>query len=97
MKFMHITFHFEYSDQVEKILDKHEIENFVRYPMREGKDRDGKHYGTQVYPGSTTVIQAQVPEDRLDAVMEDLKAFREGKNSRRHVEALVIHIERRLE
>lgn len=97
MKFMHITFHFEYSDQVEQILDRHEILNYVRYPMREGKDRDGKHYGNQVFPGSTTVMQAQVPEERVDAILQDLKAFREKKRSRLHLEALVIPIDRRLE
>ncbi len=97
MKFMHITFHFEYSDEIEKILDRNEIQNFVRYPMREGKDRDGKHYGTQVYPGSTTVIQAQVPEDRIEDVMGDLRDFRDKKASHSHLEAIVLPIEMRLE
>lgn len=97
MKFMHITFHFEYNDDIEEILDRHGIENFVRYPMREGKDRDGKHYGTQVYPGSTTVIHAQVPEEKVDAMLRDLKVFREQKASHRHLEALVLPVEKRLE
>ncbi|MBS3733036.1 MAG: hypothetical protein KGY42_09020 [Desulfobacterales bacterium] len=96
MKFMHITFHFEYADNIEQILDRHEIENFVRYPMREGRDRDGKHYGTQVYPGSTTVVQAQVPDDQVADMLRDLKAFRDKKNSHRHLEALVLPIEQRL-
>ena len=96
MKFMHITFHFEYSDNIEQILDRHEIENFVRYPMREGCDRDGKHYGTQVYPGSTTVVQAQVPDEQVEDMLRDLKAFRDEKNSHRHLEALVLPIEQRL-
>lgn len=97
MKFMHITFHFEYSDKIEQILDRHEIENFVRYPMLEGKDSEGKHYGTQVFPGSTTVVQAQVPEDRLEDLMGDLNAFRKEKTSQKHLEAVVLPIERRLE
>ena len=96
MKFMHITFHFEYADNIEQILDRHEIENFVRYPMREGRDRDGKHYGTQVYPGSTTVVQAQVPDEQVADMLRDLKAFREEKGSHRHLEALVLPIEQRL-
>ncbi|MFW5930409.1 MAG: PG0541 family transporter-associated protein [Desulfosalsimonas sp.] len=96
MKFMHITFHFEYAEEIEQILDRHEIENFVRYPMLEGKDLEGKHYGTQVFPGSTTVVQAQIPEDRLDDVIDDLKAFREKKTAHRHIEAVIIPIEKRL-
>jgi hypothetical protein len=97
MKFMHITFHFEYADYIEEILDAHEIENFVRYPMREGKDRDGKHYGTQVFPGNTTVIQAQVPDEQVEQLLADLKAFREERSSRQHLEALVLPIEKKLE
>lgn len=96
MKFMHITFHFEYADDIEHILDRHEIENFVRYPMREGRDRDGKHYGTQVYPGSTTVVQAQVPDEKVPEMLGDLKAFRDKKGSHRHIEALVLPVEQRL-
>lgn len=97
MKFVHITFHFEYSDEIERILDRHEVENFVRYPMLEGKDRDGKHYGSQVYPGSTTVVQAQIPEGRLDDVMDDLRAFRQEKTAHLHLEAVILPIEKRLE
>ncbi|MFW5908206.1 MAG: hypothetical protein ACOCR8_01085, partial [Desulfosalsimonas sp.] len=70
---------------------------FVRYPMLEGKDSEGKHYGSQVYPGSTTVVQAQIPEDRLKEVMEALRAFKEEKTAHRHLEAVVIPIETRLE
>ncbi len=96
MKFVHITFHFEYTDNLEQILDRHEIENLVRYPMQEGRDRDGKHYGTQVYPGSTTVIQAQVPDEEVADLLRDLKVFRDEKDSHQHLEALVLPVEQRL-
>lgn len=96
MKFLHITFHFEYADDIEQILDRHEIENYVRYPMQEGRDRDGKKFGTKVFPGSTTVVQAQVPDDRLEGILRDLEAFREKKTAHRHLEALVLPIEQKL-
>ncbi len=97
MKLLHITFHFEYADEIEKILDKNEIENFVRYSMCEGRDRDGKHYGTQVYPGSTTVVQAQVPDEGMAQMLQDLKAFRDKKMAHRHLEAVVLPIEKLLD
>ncbi len=97
MKLMHITVHFEYSDSIEHILDEHEIEDYVCYSMKEGKDRDGKHYGTQVFPGNTTVFQAQVPEEKVEGVLSDLKEFRDAKSSHQHLEALVLPVERRLE
>lgn len=96
MKFVHITFHFEYTDVIEQILDRHEIENYIRYPMREGKDCDGKHYGTQVYPGSSTVVQAQVPDEKLANLLGDLKAFKDKKQAHRHLEVVVMPVEKRL-
>lgn len=97
MKLMHITVHFEYSDAIEAILDHHEIRDYARYSMREGKDRDGKHYGSQVFPGNTTIFQAQVPEEKVDGIFADLKKFRESKPAHRHLEALLLPVERRLE
>ena len=97
MKFLHITFHFEYSEDIEAILDKHDISDFVRVPMVEAKDRDGKHYGNQVYPGNSSIVQAQVPEETVEALLSDLDAFRRAKDSHRHLQALVLPVERRLE
>ena len=97
MKFLHITFHFEYSEDIEAILDKHGILDFIRIPMVEAKDRDGKHYGNQVYPGNSSVVQAQVAEEALEDLLADLKTFKEEKESHRHLQALVLPVERRLE
>ena len=96
MKLLHISFHFEYTDIIESVLDRHEIGNYARYSMIEGKDRDGKHFGTQVFPGNVSVIQAQVPDEKVDAVLSDLQAFRNEKDAHRHVQALVLPLERRL-
>ncbi len=97
MKFLHLTFHFEYGESIEAILDQNEIRDYVRLPMMEGRDFEGKHYGTQVFPGSTSVVQAQIPEDKVDGVFNDLKAFKEERESHRHLQALLLPVEARLE
>ncbi len=94
MKFLHITFHFEYAEDIEEILDRHGVDNFVRYPMMEGKDKDGKHYGSQVFPGSTSVVQARITDEMVDPLFESLLAFRQAKQSHYHLEALIIPVER---
>ena len=94
MKLLHLTFHFEYGDIITAILDCHDINDYVRHSMVEGKDCDGKHFGTQVFPGSVTAIQAQVPEEKVDALLEDLKTFREQKDAHRHLQAVVLPLER---
>lgn len=96
MKLMQITVHFEFADAITAILDRQGISHYVRYPMISGKDREGKHYGTQVFPGNITVIQAQTPDSAIDALFCGLKAFRDEKRAHRHLEAFVLPIERRL-
>lgn len=97
MKFVQLSYHFEYRSQVEEILDEHEIPHYVRYSMMEGKNSDGKHFGSQVHPGNVSVIEAHVPEDELDDLMDALGNFKHEKEAHEHLEAAVLPIERRLE
>jgi hypothetical protein len=39
MKLLHLTYHFEFSDQIEKILAAHDIRNYVRYARVAGKGK----------------------------------------------------------
>jgi hypothetical protein len=97
LKLVHIHYHFEFSEAIEAILDRQKIRNFVRYSMVDGKDRDGKHYGSKVYPGSSSVVQALVPDRSLTPLMEDLKEFKEAEDSHRHLTAAVLAVETLLE
>jgi len=96
MKLLFIIFHFEYSDAIEELLDKHNVRDYVRHPMLESKDLDGKHFGTQVYPGNSSMVQAMVDEDELQPIMDELQAFQQAKASQHHVQAFVVPIEQRL-
>lgn len=96
MKYVQISFHFEHTDEIETILDRHGIRHFVRYPMIEGRDSDGKHYGTQVHPGNVTVVQAQVEDAAMEKLMDDLRTYRQARRSHEHLEAIVLPIEQRL-
>ncbi len=93
MKFIHISFRFEYTDAVELILDKHAICDYVRYPMVEGQGSDGKHFGSQVFPGNFTVVQARADDDKAGQLLNDLDAFRQLKKSHEHLRAIVLNVE----
>ena len=94
MKFVHISVHFEYTAFVEATLDRHEVQDYVRYPMMEGKDQDGKHFGSQVFPGNVTVFQALVKEENLDPLFDELERFRRSKPAHEHLQAVVLPVER---
>lgn len=96
MKLVILTFHFEYTEIIEKMLDRIGVVDYTRFPMLEGRDSDGKHFGTQVFPGNSSVVHAQVPEQQLDKLFEQLSRFRESKPAHHHLQAMVVPIERRL-
>lgn len=94
LKIVQINYHFEYSEDIEAILEAREIANFVRYAMIEAKDREGKHYGSKIYPGSSSVVQALVPDDTLDGLLEDLEDYRKAESSHAHLTAVVLPVEK---
>ncbi len=96
MKFLHITYHFEYTPQIEEILEENDLTHYVRYSMIEGKDDEGRHFGTQVHPGNVSVVQARVPDEKLDPLTESLETFKNEKKTHQHLEVLVLPVEKRL-
>lgn len=96
MKLLYISVHFEYADLIERLLDQHDVVDYITYSMLEGRDEEGRHEGSQVHPGNFTVVQAQVPEDRIEPIFRKLSKFRDQKSAHNHLEALVLPIERRL-
>ncbi len=96
IKLVHITFPFEYAGPIERLLDRHAIDEYVRYPMVDGKDKLGKHFGTQVFPGNAAVVVAQVNEEGLEALLAELREFRDAKPAHATLQAVVIPVERRL-
>ncbi|MFW5738742.1 MAG: PG0541 family transporter-associated protein [Myxococcota bacterium] len=93
MKLMHITMEFQYADMIESILDEHDVCDYVRYPMMLGKDRQGKHHGSKVFPGNLSVLQALVHDEDVDSLLEDLRAFQIERNAHRHLRAVVVAVE----
>ncbi len=96
MKLVQISFHFEYADHIERILEENEVAHFIRYPMVQGLDADGHQYGSKVFPGHITVIQARCDDEGVEALLEDLEDFRTRKKSHNHLQALVLPVDRRI-
>lgn len=96
MKLLHLSVQVQYTDLVEAILGGEGLRMWARYRRIGGRDADGRHEGSQAFPGSLTVIQAQLPDERVEAVLDALQEFRREKSSHRHLEALVLPVEQRI-
>ncbi|MGM0578056.1 MAG: PG0541 family transporter-associated protein [Myxococcota bacterium] len=97
MKLVQVTFQFQYAEAVEEILDARGVDRWVRIPMIHGRDRDGKHQGSQAFPGNVTLVEALVADQAVDPLLDDLADFRDEKRAHGHLDALVLQVERRLE
>lgn len=96
MKLVHIISHFEFADRIEAILDHHDISCFVRMPMVESRDRDGKHMGSKVFPGNSSLVMAQVEEDKVEGLLASLDEFRQEKEAHLHLQAVVLAVEQQV-
>jgi hypothetical protein len=95
MKLVQMTFGFEFVEQIESILDRLGLQQYVRIPMVAGRDISGKHDGSQVYPGNVTLIIATVPDDAVDPLLENIEDFRNDRKSHGHLQAIVTNVETR--
>ncbi len=96
MKLLHVTFPFEFTEQVERLLDNRNVQDYVRMSMAAGRDAAGKHQGTQVYPGNLTVIQAHIPDEAVDDLLDALQTFRDARKTHQTLTAAVLPVERSL-
>lgn len=94
MKLVVISVHFEYADVIEQIIDGHDVPHYFVFPRIEGRDNEGFHEGSQVHPGNLTAVHARMEDDAVDALLDDLQAFRVEKKAHRHLEAMVLDVQR---
>jgi hypothetical protein len=80
----------QYVDEVDDIFATHEVADFVRLPRAQGRDQDGRHRGNKVFPGTLASFLAYVPSDRLDALLHDLRSFRDAREAHAHLRAAVL-------
>lgn len=93
MKFVHITVHFEFAEEIEDSLAHHGVRDYVSYPKAIGSDLEGKHDGTQVFPGHFTVFQALVEEERVSGLLDALRRFQQANHAHQHLRAAVLPVE----
>ncbi|MFW6067004.1 MAG: PG0541 family transporter-associated protein [Myxococcota bacterium] len=93
MKLVHITFQFQFTDAVEAMLAEHHVGDYVQHPRAVGHDRDGRHDGSQAFPGHLTTVEALVDDPVVPALLDDLRRFRDAKPAHAHLRAVVLPVE----
>jgi len=93
MKFVHITVHFEFAEEIEDALSRCGVQDYVAYPKAIGSDVEGKHDGTQVFPGHFSVFEVLADEDCISGLMDELRHFKQANHAHEHMRAAVMPVE----
>lgn len=93
MKLVLVSVQFQYADRIASILEGLEIQDYVRHSRVDGRDSDGRHDGSQVFPGHVTAFQILVDDEGVKELLEALREFREGRSTQQHLRAAVVALE----
>ncbi len=96
MKLVRIAVQVQYGDAVQGILADLGVPAWTRHERIGGRDVDGRHDGSQAFPGSMTALVARVPDDEVGPLLDALEEFRGARATHRHLEAYVVAVERSL-
>lgn len=94
MKLVMVSVHFEYTNVIEEIIEHHPVTHYLVYPRIEGRDSEGFHEGSQVYPGNLAALHLRMEDADVDGLLDDLEAFRLRKKAHHHLEAIVLDVDR---
>jgi hypothetical protein len=96
MKLVHIVVQVQYTEAVEAILVAREVAAWTRNLRVAGRDRDGRHEGSQAFPGQLAAFVARLDDGRVDGLLESLREFRDARTTHGHLEAYVLPVEHAL-
>jgi hypothetical protein len=77
MKLLMILVDSNHQEDVEKILDAHDVPGFTELPNVLGKGVSGRKFGSRAFPGSNTLYFTGVDGDICQTLCAELKALDE--------------------
>lgn len=75
MKLMMALVPSECMQEVQELVERHEIHAYTEIPSVLGAGRAGKKLGTRAFPGTTGMILLVVESEKAEAVVEAIREF----------------------
>ncbi|MDY6842774.1 MAG: hypothetical protein SVW57_01595 [Thermodesulfobacteriota bacterium] len=95
MKSIFISFHSQYAERIEGILENVGVKEFIEVPKAVGGDITGKYFDTQVWPGYYSAIFIfALNDDAADEVFNKLKEFKEAREAHKHINIVRFCVEK---
>ena len=77
MKLLMILVDSNHEEDVERILEEHEVPGYTELPNVFGKGQTGKKEGSRAFPGSSTLFFTVIQEGVCETLCEELKELDE--------------------
>ncbi len=74
MKMLIIIVDVRFRDDVETILEKHEVNGFSEIPMVLGEGLSGKRLNSRLHPDTNSIIFSIVEESKVSSIRQDLQS-----------------------
>ncbi len=72
MKLIVIIFDQVVLDEVESILEQHDVKGFSQIPTVLGEGTTGKRLASRLHPGANSMIFSVVEDEQIDSIKSDL-------------------------
>lgn len=90
MKLLMILVDSNHQEEVERLLEDHEIPGFTELPNVLGKGVSGRKFGSRAFPGSNTLYFAAVDGTICQTLCKELKALDERAGPDRGITAFIL-------
>ena len=79
-----------HQEDVEKILDAHDVSGYTELPNVLGKGKSGRKLGSRAFPGSNTLYFTAVGGNTCETLCADLKALDEKSGPEEGLTAFIL-------
>ncbi len=94
MRLLMVLVDSNHQEEVEKLLEDHEVPGFTEMPNVLGKGVSGKKFGSRAFPGSNTLYFAAVDNTICQTLCAELRALDERAGPDRGLTAFMFDVDK---
>jgi hypothetical protein len=93
MKLLMIMVDSNHQEDVERILEAHEVPGYTEFPNVLGKGQSGRKFGSRAFPGSNTLYLTVIGGDTCKTLCAELRALDEKSGPEEGLTAFILDAE----
>jgi hypothetical protein len=75
MKLLMIIVESEHKEELEVLLNRHDVVGYTEVPQAHGKGASGVRMGSRAFPKTSSIFFTVIPAESIDALLADIKLY----------------------